>query len=141
MIVLVIIATIVAIAIPSMLRSRMNANEGAAVGAMRVISSAEISFQAAGVDKTPAGISQYGDLNALGTSEPPFIDPVLATGFKQGYTFLAEPSLDAGAPIFIVTGLPSDPGKTGIKTYYTDDSGTIRFEGDGSPPTAESPAL
>ncbi len=141
MIVAMIIALIVAIAIPNLMRSRMSANEGATAGAMRVIFGAEIAFQAAGIDKTPGGISLFGDLNALGTSTPPFIDETLTTGFKQGYTFDAEPAMDGSMPIFTATGVPSQPGSTGIKSYYVDDSGTIHFEADGTEPTVESPAL
>ncbi len=141
MVVTVVIALIAAIAIPNMLRSRMTANEGAAAGAMRLICSAEITFQAADVNKTPERVSLYGDLGDLGATDPPFIDNILSSGFKQGYTFAAIPGLDGGAPFFTATAVPSDPGKTGIKSYYVDESGTIRFEGDGSTATVESSPL
>ena len=61
MIVVAIIAIIAAIAIPNLLRSRMSANEASAAGAMRTISTSEVSFQtAAFVDNDADGLGDYG---------------------------------------------------------------------------------
>ena len=48
MIVVAVIAIIAAMAIPRLLRSRMSANEAAAIGALRTISNAEVQFQTGG---------------------------------------------------------------------------------------------
>src|SRR5271157_4172527 len=47
MIVVALILIIAAIAIPSMKEARMNANEASAVGSIRAINTAEVSYQAA----------------------------------------------------------------------------------------------
>jgi type IV pilus assembly protein PilA len=90
LIVVAIILIIAAIAIPSFLRSRIAANESAAVGALRTLNTAQISYNSAyptvGYSNTLAALS--------GTScTPPsstgacLIDTVLAAGLKSGYTF------------------------------------------------------
>lgn len=147
MIVVAIIAIIAAIAIPNLLRSRMSANEAGATGAIRLISTSEASFQTAGLkDNNPQdGIGEYTDLATLGSppgSSVPFIDSVLAAGTKHGYLFVATPGQTAGGlPIYSCTGLPSDPGTTGVKQFFVDESGVIRFTGDGTAVTSTSTPL
>ena len=131
MIVVAIIAIIAAIAIPNLLRSRMSANEAGAAGAMRTISTAEVSYQAAGIDLDANGQGLYATLAQLAgpAQGQPFIDQVLGNGTKHGYTFEATP-LNANA--YTATAVPVIAGQTGVRTYFVDASGVIRFEGDGS---------
>ena len=132
MIVVAIIAIIAAIAIPNLMRSRMSANEASAAGGIRTISTSEVSYQAAGIDvDANTGVGQYGDLAALGGGTVPFIDSALSTGTKSGYVFAITPSPDPTAPSFTATAQPAGPN-TGIKTYFVDESGVIRFLGDGN---------
>ncbi len=141
MIVVAIIAIIAAIAIPNLLRSRMSANEAGAAGGIRTISTGEVAYQAAGIDATTNGIGKYGTLTALGSGTTPFIDSALASGTKQGYTFQATPSLDTQVPRYTATALPAQAGKTGIKGYFVDESGVIRFDGTGGTPSSTSAPL
>ena len=144
MIVVAIIAIIAAIAIPALVRSRMSANEGAAAGTIRTISTAEASFQAAGLrlGGGNGNVGQYADLATLASpaSGPGFIDSLLGGGTKQGYIFVATP-VDGEAPTFTATAIPVTSGSTGIKTYFVDETGVIRFMGDGSNADANSPPL
>ncbi len=90
LIVVAIILIIAAIAVPSFLRSRIAANESAAVAAVRTVNTAEISYNSA----YPT-VGFAGTLGALsGTScTPPsstgacLIDTVLAGGQRGGYNF------------------------------------------------------
>ena len=133
MIVVAIIAIIAAIAIPNLLRSRMSATEASAVGGIRTISTAEISYQAAGiVVDAGTGVGQYANLAALGATTPSFIDSALASTTKSGYTFLATPVANSSAPSYTATAVPASAGSTGTKQYFVDQSGVIRFTGDGS---------
>ncbi len=141
MIVVAIIAIIAAIAIPNLLRSRMSANEGSATGAVRTISTAEISYQTSAVDTDAVGIGKFGTLNALGTATVPYIDTVLSAGIKHGYDFEATPLMVNGLATYTSTATPSALGKTGTKSFFVDESGVVRFEGDGAPPTVASPPL
>lgn len=147
MIVVAIIAIIAAIAIPNLLRARMSANEASAASSIRLISSSESAFETANMkDNDPTdGIGEYTDLATLGSppgSSVPFIDNVLASGTKHGYTFTATPGKGAGdMPIYSCTAIPVAKGTTGVKQYYVDESGVIRFTGDGSDVTATSTPL
>ncbi len=142
MIVILIISIIAAIAIPHLLRSRISANEANATGAMRTISSGEASYQSAGVDATTNGIGKYGTLTTLGGASTPFIDTALASGVKAGYSFQATPSLDSNVvPRYTATATPVIPEKTGYKTFFVDEAGMIRFEGDGTAASSTSPPL
>jgi type IV pilus assembly protein PilA len=149
MIVVAIIAIIAAIAIPNLLRSRMSANEASAAGAMRTLSTAEVSFQtAAFVDNDGDGVGDYGTLAQLGDPDgagatPPYIDQVLAGGAKQGYQFIEAITLGAAAvaPAFTVNANPQNVGRSGYRHYFVDESGVIRFTADGNPATVLSTPL
>ena len=91
LIVVAIILIIAAIAVPSFLRSRIAANESAAVAALRTLNTSQISYNSA----YPT-VGFAGTLSALsGTScTPPsssgacLIDTALASGTKSGYSFM-----------------------------------------------------
>ena len=142
MIVVAIIAIIAAIAIPNLLRSRMSANEAGAAGATRTISTAEAGYQSACLTTNDNGIGQYATLNELAApiSGEPFIDEVLGDGTKHGYTFIATPGDVSDAPEYTATAVPVSE-KTGVKTYFVDESGVIRFKGDGTNADETSPPL
>ena len=131
MIVIAIIAIIAAIAIPNLLRSRMTANEGSAIGSMRTITSAEQQFQSAAINTFPSGMGMYGDLPTLGGQVPPFVDNVLALGQKQGYAFVAAPGGVDGAPTFTCNADPLQMGASGNRGFFADESGVIRFNQGG----------
>lgn len=92
MIVVAIIAIIAAIAIPGLLRARISANEGSAIGTLRTLSTSQAQFQSqAQVDQDTDGAGEFGYLGELagykerriaaGTgaiSNPSFITPALA---------------------------------------------------------------
>ena len=87
MIVVAIISLLAAIAIPNLLRARHNANEAAAIAALRTISTACESFRSA---RTPTDYP--GSLGALSQETPPYIDGALAAATaaataKQGYFY------------------------------------------------------
>src|SRR6185436_13355642 len=113
MIVIAIIAIIAAIAIPNLLRSRMTANEGSAIGSMRTLSSAEAQFQSAAIQTMASGMGRYGSLAEMNGTTPPFIDNVLGTGTKQGYTFAVALVNTDGAPAYSATATPVLVGGSG----------------------------
>jgi type IV pilus assembly protein PilA len=129
MIVVAIIAIIAAIAIPNLLRARLAANESAAIGALRTMSSAESSFQAAaGTDADTDGTGEYGGLAQLSNATPPYIDEVLGGGTKSGYLFQITTS---GAPNsdevqWEATAYPVSFNRSGNRTFYVDESGVLR---------------
>ena len=130
LIVVAIILIIAAIAVPSYLRSRMAANESAAVASIRTINTAQISFNSA----YPT-VGFAGTLTALGGTNcsPPdstsacLIDTQLAGGLKNGYTFsLANVSGTPNAT-YNVIGTPVLPNGSGIRYFCSFQDAVLRF--------------
>lgn len=119
MIVVAIIALLAAIAIPNLLRARHNANEAAAIGSMRTISTACESFRAA---QSP--VTYPANLAALSGANPPYIDATLGAGTKQGYTFVYAL---VSANQYTCTGSPVTANVTGTRVFFVDESGVIRL--------------
>jgi type IV pilus assembly protein PilA len=84
LIVVAIILIIAAIAIPNLMKSRMAANESSAVGSVRTLNTAEVTYSAScpnvGFSASIAELNT-GAVCAGGTG---IIDNVLATGTKSG---------------------------------------------------------
>ena len=129
LIVVAIILIIAAIAIPNLLRSRMAANEASAVGSLRTLNTAAVTFS------TQCGGYPVGNMltflgppaNACTTSD--LIDSVLAAGNKSGYVFVAvgvDVDGDGRGDTYTVTATPSNVGTTGQRRFFTDQSGVIR---------------
>jgi type IV pilus assembly protein PilA len=119
LIVVAIILIIATIAIPSLLRSRQSANESAAVASLRVINTAEVTYQ------TAAG-GDYGDLNMLLSAA--LIDSSLLST-KAGYNYsitLAANGLDY---TINATAASSVMGRF---DYYTTPDYLIRFSTDST---------
>lgn len=118
MIVVAIIALLAAIAIPNLLRARHNANEAAAISALRSLSTAMESFRAAQTPPTyPASLA------ALSNATPPYIDATLASGTKQGYLF----AYTSGTNTYSVGANPQVTNTTGTRVFFVNESGVIRL--------------
>src|SRR5690606_25224843 len=115
----------------NLLRSRMHANEGAAIANLRTITSAEQQFQAAGVLRDDAGVGRYGTLDELVVPDPPYIDTPLAAGQRTGYVYVVEPGGIPGFPRYVATANPVTMDRTGSKGFYVDDSGVITWVSGG----------
>ncbi len=98
LIVVAIILIIAAIAIPNLLRSRMAANEASAVGSIRTMNTAAISFYSTYADGFPPDLATLG--GAGGSCKAAgLLDSVLAGGQKSGYNFALQPGIVAFAPV------------------------------------------
>lgn len=123
MIVVAIIVLLAAIAIPNLLRARLSANEATAIAAMRTISTAMESYRAA--QSPPAYPASLAALIAP-ASDPPYIDSVLGSGNKSGYTFTPD---GVGGNTYNVVATPQTPNVTGVRSFYVDQSGVVRVGG------------
>lgn len=130
MIVVAIIALLAAIAIPNLLRARLNANESAAIAAMQTVSTGAQSYRSAN-PTYPTGLDNLAD------DTPPYIDSVIGnTPYqKQGYTF----SLVGSTNSFSATGSPTSVGTTGSRYFFVDQSGVVRYSTTSSINSASSP--
>lgn len=136
-----------AVAVPGLYRSRGAANESMAVGGLRTINTAEITY----LEMFDQGFSPT--LTALGPGAPGaqptpsaanLIDGVLAGGRKSEYTFTYTAGRrDAKGKIttYAITARPSDPGCTEWRSFFTDESGVIRWARGSRPVTASDPPL
>jgi type II secretory pathway pseudopilin PulG len=126
LIVFVLIAILVAVAIPLFLRSQMTANEVSAIKSLRLIHQAEIQHRLT--------YGTYATMDVLGTAGRGLItDTALTAGLRNGYRF--EIALDSPATWF-ATASPALYGSDGVTTYCVDESGLIRGSdlGGGGPP-------
>ncbi len=131
LIVVAIILIIAAIAIPNLMRSKMAANESSAVGSLRTINTAmvtySVNFPATGY---AAQLSDLGGANpctsAIGTAC--LIDNVLALGTKSGYVFSAAGAVGTSGTVNVIyTSLaaPQALNQTGSRAFCSDQSGVI----------------
>lgn len=90
LIVVAIILVIAAIAVPSFLRSRIVANESAAVGSLRTLNTAQVSYNSAYPTvgyATTLGALAGSSCNPPSSSGACLIDTALAGGVRSGYSF------------------------------------------------------
>lgn len=115
MIVVAIIALLASIAIPSLVRSRLNANESATISALRTLSSSAESYRAA--QTTPA---YPADLTALTNATPPYVSGFV-NGNKSGYTF----ALTGTTNTYYATATPQTAGTTGNRYFCVNETAVI----------------
>lgn len=114
MIVVAIIGLLAAIAIPNLMRARMNANEGAIKSDLRTLSSAAESYRAA--QNPPVYPSDIGDLTS---ADPAYLDATFG-GAKHGYNI----TLTGGANTFGAVALRVS-AQTAENDYCVDHTGVI----------------
>jgi prepilin-type N-terminal cleavage/methylation domain-containing protein len=155
LIVVAIILIIAAIAIPNLLRSRIAANQASAVGSLRTLNTAEVTYAST---YNTGYSSTLGDLAPAPAGTNPvataagLIDEVLSGGAaagptatvssKSGYTF----TYTAGGTdtsgrynTYSITATPIAVGTTGTNYYYTDQSGVIRQNSTAVAGASDSP--
>ncbi|HLK05070.1 MAG TPA: DUF4190 domain-containing protein [Candidatus Acidoferrum sp.] len=129
------ILIIAAIAIPNLLRARMAANEASAVGSLHTLVNAENSY---GSVCPKIGFAySLTELGPAGSACPEgknLIDFTLASGLKSGYRFTPHVSSFTGQAPESGYGWNADPvnaGSTGMRHFFVDQSGVIRFSKSG----------
>jgi len=145
LIVVAIILIIAAIAIPSLMRAKMAANEAGAAESVRTITTAETTYAAACPDTGYSDSLQELNTGAICAGGKNVIDEVLGASdpsFKSGYKFTYTPNAAGGLnTTFTVTALPIALGISGDRGFYTDQTGVIRYTLNGTAPTITSSAL
>jgi type IV pilus assembly protein PilA len=149
LIVVAIILIIAAIAIPNLLRSRMAANEASAVGSLRSINTAEVTFSSTypsvGFATTLTALTGSAATCATPTGATStnacLLDSVLGAGTKSGYTFAVGAGAGSGTPqpTYVVNGNPVVRGQTGQRSFFSDQSGVIRYNGAAAAAVTDNP--
>lgn len=127
-----------AVAIPSLLRARVSANEAAAIGDIRTVLSGEAAYSS-------SSGGSYGDLGCLagpgacldGYAGPVFVDAGLAGatekgGYKRGFHGGAAAARARHFDSFAYTATPLTVGQTGTRSFCGDSSGLICFDPTGA---------
>ncbi|HKP73076.1 MAG TPA: DUF4190 domain-containing protein, partial [Pyrinomonadaceae bacterium] len=132
LVLIVPVGIISAIAIPNLLAARRAANEGSAIGTMRRLATAELTYQ------STVGDGKFGDMTELEAADL-IRDANLARGFKNGYFFKVTPLGET----FEVSASPVKYPSDGARSfYYSLSDDTIRAaDKRGLSADAEDPPL
>ena len=137
LIVVAIILIIAAIAIPNLLRSRIAANESAAVGSLRTINTAEVTYASTypdvGYATTFTALGPTGGASADSTHAG-LLDNVIACSAsgpckKSGYIFSI--ATDA-SKAYLINSIPNLSGTTGVKAFCTSADAVIHNDTAGT---------
>jgi prepilin-type N-terminal cleavage/methylation domain-containing protein len=120
LIVVAIIGIVAAIAIPNLLQARKTANEASAIGALRTVASAEVTYQ--------GNNNIYGTLAQLNTAS--LIDSTVSgatvtTAPKSGFWFAN--AYTPTATNFAVSAAPAS-ASSGDRRFNVAEDGVVRFE-------------
>jgi type IV pilus assembly protein PilA len=145
LIVVAIILIIAAIAIPNLLRSKMAANEASAVGSIRTIVTASITYNSTygnQFEPTLATLGPPAAGGAVGCTAAGLLDPLLsgvtpatANPQKSGYKFTytatgaatnpVPANCNAGSAGFVIATQPITQGTTGNRSFCADETGVL----------------
>jgi prepilin-type N-terminal cleavage/methylation domain-containing protein len=140
LIVVAIIGIIAAIAIPSLLRARVSANESAAQGDIRTIISAAAAYESSSMGNGyPSNLTCLSTpsnavcIPGYSTTAPTFLGPDLTTAVgannsKTGYARAWNPGanpLGTGKDGYCYTATPQNLNRTGVRSFGGEASGVI----------------
>jgi len=150
LIVVAIIGIIAAIAIPSLLRARVSANESATIGDIRTVISAQAAYQSANggwYDANLLCLTAPFDgacIPNYPSNSPTFLDSQLTSLLaKSGYSrsfgagdvpLNINSNISSGTSVtsYVYWATPTSGGQTGVRGFAGDSSGLLCFSTDGS---------
>jgi len=134
LIVVAIILIIAAIAIPNLMRSKMAANESSAVGSLRTINTAEVTYSTnyPSIGFTPnlsdlGGASASACASTAASNGACLIDTTLSSGTKSGYSFTLGGTSGTPSVTYTSSAQPVVPGQSGQRYFCSDQSGVIQY--------------
>ncbi len=149
LVVVAIILIVAAIAIPKLLHSRIAANQASAVGSLRLLNTANITYASTYNTGYAAQMSYLGPGNggSPAATQAGLIDTVLAgssgnTSAKSGYNFVYAPgATDTSGRInsYQFNAGPAVVMVTGMSYYFTDQTGVIRENDTAQASSSDSP--
>ncbi len=140
LIVVAIILVIAAMSVPNLIKSRLAANEASAISSLRTINTAQttysITYPTLGYADNLAKLGAPMGNNAVGPNNAGLLDWVLGCANqpcqKSGYIFaIVNP---AGNPVtaYKTTGVPVNPGTTGIRGFCGSNQSIITYDPNGA---------
>lgn len=152
LIVVAIILVIAAIAIPNLIMARMSANEASAVGSLRTISVAAVTYNSTYGNGFPPSLSVLGGPAGMVTptcDNSLLVDSVLAGAdatVKSGYNFTLSPGTVANTLVpggctnagytdgFTAAAWPVSEGTSGVRSFCVDATGVVQYDPTGTVP-------
>jgi type IV pilus assembly protein PilA len=138
LIVIAIILIIVTVAVPKLSKARMFASETAALAAVKTLHSAQAQYFSQygryATSLTELGPPQSGN---AGPNAADLIHEDLASGTKGGYKF----AMAATPTGYTINAQPVSFNSTGSKTYYSDQSMSVRQNNGQEPAGPTSPEV
>lgn len=120
-----VIMIVAAIAIPNFIRARATANESSATSTVRTLATAEVVYQSnnpnAGYVADIATLGEAGSLSCAGE-----------WCTKNGYRFTIQVDDKQPHESYVITAIPTEPGRTGSRSFCASVDGVVRYEGPGS---------
>jgi type IV pilus assembly protein PilA len=146
LVVVSIILIIAAIAIPQLMRARIAANEAAAGETVRSITTASMAYSSTWGNGFPPSLATLGGPSGgvATCNSADLMDLVVTTspnrksGFTFAYTVVGAPvtaPASCGSPgtnSYLITATPILNGVSGIRSFCTDETGTIHYDLSGA---------
>ena len=146
LVVIALILIIAAIAIPQLLHARIAANEAAAAETVRTITTASMVYSSTYGNGFPPTLATLGGpaAGASTCNAAILMDEIVTTPpyQKSGFTFGYAPVGAAQAPpvgcaaggynAYLITAVPMVQFVTGIRSFCSDEPGTIHFDTTGA---------
>jgi type IV pilus assembly protein PilA len=147
LVVVAIILIIAAIAIPNLLNARIAANEASAAQVLRTITTAAMTYSSTYGNGFPPDLATLGGPSSgpATCNQAILMDSIITSvpnqksGFTFGYTAVGPPVTGSpagcGAPgsnAYLVTATPNTEFITGIRSFCSDEPGTIHFDTTGT---------
>ncbi len=142
LIVVAIILIIAALAVPQLLSARAAANEASAVGAVRTLDQAFVTYNFSYNMGYPPALSDLGPSATPSPTAAGLIDQNLANGQKSGYNFIYAPGAADGNGIISTFTLNANPisSSNGVRYFYLDQNDVI-FYAYGNPASSTDQPL
>jgi prepilin-type N-terminal cleavage/methylation domain-containing protein len=148
LIVVAIILIIAAIAIPNLLRSRIAANESSAVGSLRSINTAEVTYSSTypgqGFADTLAKLGPPAGGGAVSSLASGTLDAVVgcpaAPCAKSGYNLTISATGVTPLTVYASQAIPITVGQSGQRAFCSSSDGVIHFDPTGKAITAATDA-
>ena len=136
LIVVAIILVLAAIAIPSLLRSRINANEASAVASIRTIHTAQVTYQVAypatGYADALTKLAMPASGGTVDSSAAGLLDWVLGCATqpcaKSGYMFQVTNAVGTPVTAYEIDAFPGVVGQTGNRGFCSDSLSKVMFD-------------
>lgn len=141
LIVVAIILVLAAIAVPNLMSARAAANESSAVGSLRILITANETYNTTYTQGYPAALANLGPSASPDPTAADLVDENLAGGLKSGYNLVYAPGSPDGNGFFMSYTLNANPvsSSMGNRYFYTDQAGVITYSFTGPATSTDTP--